>query len=185
MVAWLAFEESEPARAAEARAGLAAAGHFSLRWGAAVREALPAAPADIAPYLRLQLLVWAIGIEAAVPMPSAQPLLRLCAPPLQAGSEELARCSALATVLVEHSDALLGHGLGTRIAERAGWPAARLAALRAERERMEQASMQLPFDEKQPLSCDSVERMTRLVDERAQYGELGHLKRKAALHERR
>ena len=43
----------------------------------------------------------------------------------------------------------------------------------------------LPIDMQQPMSCESVDHVARSVRERGELGEPGHLKRKAALPERR
>lgn len=183
--AWLALHQTDPARQAQARAGLAAARHFSLRSGSLAQEAMQAVPADAAPYLRLKLAEFAFGFDAAVSMPSVQPLTRSCKPAAPAGSERQAACSALTEMVVEHSDTLIGYYIGMRMAEGAGWPASRLAELRAERKRIEAVAGEPAYVAEQPLSCESAERFARFMAEHAELGELGYFKRKAALQQRR
>ena len=185
VTAWLALAQDEPKAAAEARAGLVAAKHYSLRGGLLVHEAMKAVPPDAEPYLRQQLAVVVTGIEAALSMPTLQPLSALCMPPPPPGSERQATCGAMATMVIEHSDSLLGHATGIRMGERAGWPAPRLAELRAEQMRLEAALLNFPMDKQQPMSCESVDRVARSVHERGELGELAYLKRQAALRERR
>ena len=182
---WLALGQAEPAAAAEVRAGLVGAKHFSLRSGALAHEAMRAVPPDGAPYLRLYVAVVVVGFEAALGIPVLKPLTALCTPAPLPGSERQATCSAVAKMVIEHSDTLIGYAIGSRMAERAGWPAPRLAELRAERKRLDAASFESPMDMRQPMSCASVDGFSRYLKERGELGELAYLKRKAALHERR
>ncbi|HZF81285.1 MAG TPA: hypothetical protein VEZ89_16020, partial [Rubrivivax sp.] len=183
--AWLALQGSEPAATTEARAGLVAAQHFSLHSGVLVQEALQAVPPDAMPYLRLQVAVLAIGTDLGLGFPGLQPLVALCTPPPPPGSEQQATCSAVARMVVERSDSVLGHAIGTRMGERAGWPASRLAELHAERKRLDAAMLESPMDMQQPFSCPSVDRVTQSFRERGELGELAYVRRKAALTERR
>jgi hypothetical protein len=183
--AWLALEQSEPAASAEVRAGLVAAKHFSLRVGALVHEAMQAVPTDAAPYLRFQLAILFIGYDIAASIPNLRPLMALCTPVPPRGSERQATCSAVATMVTEHSDTVLGRAIGTRMGERAGWPASRVAELRAEENRLNAVMYESPMDMEQPMSCKSVERVMRFVQERGELGELAYLRKKAAPQGRR
>ena len=46
------------------------------------------------------------------------------------------QCSAIAAVLIEHGHSMMDLSVGARLGENAGWPAARVAALREERDAM-------------------------------------------------
>jgi hypothetical protein len=186
--AWLALAASEPAAATEVRSGLVAAKHFSTRQGALVHEAMQGVPTDAPPYLRFELAILFVGYDIAVSMPNFKPLIALCMPTPALGTERQATCSAVAGMVTEHSDTLLGYAIGTRMGEQAGWPASRMAELRAQRKRLDAAMRESErelVDMQQPMSCKSIDRGMRHLQERGELGELGYLKRKAALLERR
>ena len=185
-VPWLAWWNSDPAVATEARARIAVAKRFALNWGSLLQTTQPVlAASDAAPYLRMMLQTYVIGFDAALSWPSFVPLTTMCNPAPKPGSEAQAACSAVAELLVDRSDTLLAYIIGSRMAESAGWPPERLTRLRAERKRIDAVRGELPLDEKQPLSCESVALSDRYWSQIFDLGELGLYKRKAALQERR
>lgn len=133
---------------------------------------LEAMPASLPPYLQAEIWVRMIGVELAMPGPGYNPLLARCPEKMPADGEPYRRCAAIGRAMVESSDTALGVALGLRLAERTYL--SKLEA-KAQREALNSIS-QTPnkmFDEKQPMSCESVRRLREWSELRARQGELG------------
>lgn len=140
-------------------------GHGSLL--AVARAALPP---DLPPYVAQTLLGQVLALESAL-IDNYAPVVRRCR--LDAPAAERAprdQCDRLAHLMIERSDTVLTFALGVRVAEGAGWPAARLAALKAEKEALTTASPVPP--DVAPLGCAAVDATARWLDQLAREGEL-------------
>jgi hypothetical protein len=169
---WLALASAEPT-STRALAGMRQARHFRLGYGAlsgTVRTALTAAEAG---YVRASLLRRALAIEGTLALPPLMPVTRWC--PARPGVDA-SDCDHLAQVLTTGSDTLLGYFVGTRVAERAGWPAARLEGLRATRKRLEAGATRMAAGlidpSMQPWSCTSAAAVDDFVRVLGDVGEL-------------
>lgn len=85
------------------------------------------------------------------------------------------RCDAIAGVMVKHGTAAADVLEGLRVGERAGWPAAKVAGLRAEVESLQQASEALRPEGS--LSCASVARYLKHLKDVGEHGELAAARR--------
>lgn len=102
-----------------------------------------------------------------------------CGKPLDANRQQT--CTAIAERLLTQADSLLHLGIGIGVAERSGWPAAKVAALRDESARLTQQSgtvdTVLSSVSSDPVTvCASLARMHQQIVQRAELGELGALR---------
>ena len=182
-MAWLWLLASEPGAADEALHGLVGSGGANAHWGALSALVEQALPADVPGAVGQQLVTEAIGIDAATLMPPFNVLIDQCTPPRAAAdANRRQQCEAIAQMLVEHSDTQLVHVIGIRIGQNAGWPAERVAALRAEHKALQDASIramqQMYGDLRLIYTCSSVERWRRSVREQHNDGgELPHARK--------
>jgi hypothetical protein len=174
---WLDVLASAPAGAAREALlpRMAMAQRFDLHFHALLDAVLQGMPSAVMPYLQQQLWIEAIGIEAATALPSLQALGAACAEPLDRGSPRRAACGAIARTMVEHSDTLLGAGMGLRLAERTYMPQAEAKALRAALT-TGMAPSPVLFEGPQPLSCASVDRVRTWMQQLASQGEMASLR---------
>jgi hypothetical protein len=177
-VPWLAVLNRQPQRREEALRAMTRAASFQTHWGALPGAALESMPPEVLPYLQQGLLIEAIGISAAFSLPSFQGLFNMCKPAPPTGSTTQLRCDALAHLLVERSDTLVGYYIGLRIADLAGWPAEVTKARRAEANRWHQAAANF-MDLQQLMSCDSVDKSKAWVRDVAKKGELATMRDRA------
>lgn len=152
--------EPEAVAAALHRASVATRLHYRTAEFAAL--AIAAMPEPLPRAEQAQILVAAIGIQAALSMPQYQVLTRHCDEARVRDSNHRQTCSALAELLVTKGPTLLDLRIGRRIGERVGWPLERTEQLGA----MSEALMQAVFDELTSapggsLSCASAERYER------------------------
>lgn len=134
-----------------------------------------AAAADLPPYLLQDLLVHAVGVEAAQVNSRLFSALRHCR---EATGERRGTCLALADALQLRGPELTELGVAAGLGKRLGWSPDRVAAAKAE-----QLSLmaQIPrFDMDQPYGCANVERTRDWLRERATLGERATLQRRAA-----
>lgn len=134
-----------------------------------------AAPAGLPPYLLQELLVQAIGVQAALVDRAPYWALGYCR---MASGEPRAACAALANTLEQRGPDLLSLGVSRIIGARVGWPAARVAAAEAEERRLR--GQEPPLETEQPWSCRAVEAFSDWLDERDTLGERAALQRRAA-----
>ena len=169
VAAWLEGLSGSAEEIAQARHAIASAERFQLHWGALPATMLDHMPANVLPYLHSMLVVEAIGVEAALTLPSMTPLVAICRPRPAPGSQAQGQCDAAARVLAERSDTILGRRIGVRMGELAGWPAAEVAARRALSQNLQLGVSGI--DEKHPLSCASAAKTRAWVQAVAKLGE--------------
>jgi hypothetical protein len=159
---------------------LAKARHYNVHFGQLGPSLLEAWPAGEARFLQTEMLVAAIGTEAAVSLPDLRPLYRACR---QAASNADVReaCQRIAGTLLQHNDSLMGVGIGLRLGRSAGLPAADLQAVEAQvnQENQVAVAMDESFSD-QPWSCASNALLVEWAQEVQQHGEWGAMQRRLA-----
>jgi hypothetical protein len=138
----------------------------------------PDLPGDITPYERYQLSIQMIGIEAAMysPQMPAISASRHCSADGVRNEIVRSQCSQLAELFVTKGNTVLDLAVGTSIGARTGWPEARVAALKEEKEALESTWVLAEPDPAKPesaFSCDATNRGNRFLHRRSQLGELG------------
>jgi len=177
--AWLAVVGQQRQRGEAAFAHVLAARRFDLHYTALTQSVLEAMPADVLPYLQQMLWIESIGIEAAAGLPPLRPVLDWCREPLLPGSHRRAACAALANMLIDHSDTMIGVGIGLRLAERSGMPKAEAEARRQTLRKL-MAQQGQPFAGPEPQSCAAVARSKDWLLLWSRLGEVGALRAWAA-----
>ena len=116
-------------------------------------------------------------LQANQPVPSYGAAIDYCPKDVAKDPVRRERCSALATALSERDTTVMGTVIGHAIGERVGWPAARLEALRDERD-----ALRLVSDDNtvalldDPTSCNGFVAVKRYVEEHGRLGELALLR---------
>lgn len=143
-------------------------------WGVLSDTVRRAMPADLPGYVQMQLLSEAMVAEGAVLDVGHQTALALCKPAPAAGTERQAGCTALARLMVERSDTLLGVMMGLQVGEAAGLDP---AYLRDKRAALEQLRAQFGrVEAEQPLSCEALRQAQQWVEAVAREGEIPALR---------
>lgn len=172
---WLMLAAADPELRAEAVQRAAA----SRRFGSApsVVAAVDAAiPADLPPYLRVDLLMRALSIDHARASDlSISVLNRACGQ----GALPRADCASLADAMEAGTDSLLGFAIARALGKTSGWSPERIQASYAQQSRWETAIGDAYHQSDQPYSCDSVQQFRSAMLQRASQGELGLLKASA------
>lgn len=173
--AWLALGQVKGMSRVEVDRGLLHATRYSLHFGAAAETMQSAWPLDLPRYLKVVATVSGLGFDSMI---SSQPLAtRHCGLTGKAGELESPACAALAQVMAEHSDSLMGRMIGIASGRRSGWGAARVDAARAESQALQmQAAAGFDFSSPQALSCREVDRLESYVQAVAASGEVAHLR---------
>lgn len=128
-------------------------------------------PTRIGAVLSLMLL------QASSPVPSYGAVVDYCPKDVAKDPVRREHCSALATVLTQHDTTLIGAAMGLAIANRVGWPPARLEALRDERDALSLVSNDVTLVLlNDPTSCAGFASFNRFVEEHGRLGELGLLR---------
>lgn len=179
LVPWLILWHTQPERRDEALAGLQRATRYRAGWAQLSDVVLQALPAHTAPYLRVQWVIEAIGIEAATQDPSLFTLGKLCRPSPAPGSRRQTDCDGWAQLLATQGDTLMAQMMGLRLGELAGWPPERTEP---QRQALRALSMGGPsvFDVAQPYGCAGVQRVTHWARHVAREGEVAALRALAA-----
>ncbi len=116
-------------------------------------------------------------LQASQPMPSYGAAMDYCHKDVANDPVRREKCSALATALTTHETTMIGPAIGLAIANRVGWPAARLDALRDERDAFNLISndntLALLDD---PTSCHGFAAFNRFVEAHGRLGELALLR---------
>lgn len=152
----------------------AAAAHKSdFYQDALLRAAFAEVPPDAAPLARVAGGIQYVGILSAQPLLELSEASRFCSVEGLHRLDRRESCEALARLWVSHGSSLLEFGLGKGIGRRLGWPEERLSQLDQE----SSAMMSLARDDaSDPWSCQSVASDRRLLEGRAQQGELNFLR---------
>ncbi len=159
---------------------LAQARRYHVHFGQLGASMLAAWPAGEAPFLQTEMLIRTIGIDAAAALPALLPLSRSC----REGSAQADirdACQRIARTMLQHSDSLMGVGIGMGLGRAAGLPVAELEAARAMVHEAYQANETLDGHmADQPWSCTSNTQLVEWVGEVQQYGEWRALQRRLA-----
>lgn len=177
--AWLhvageASAAGDQAGVAEAVYRLGQSTSFRARFGvsaaALLEESMPGAPAA-----RLQIAVELIGEDAARPLPAHQALRSFCSLAAVSDANRRQLCDAAAQALVTHGDTEAALALGRSVGQRVGWPADRIARLRAEEQVLRNANIERATADDGPevMSCAAIERMAQIMHAVAMRGEIG------------
>lgn len=174
--AGMAFLAEEPDVRDEVLRTMPQARRFWLHAGQMTSAAIKAMARGEPGYLRLALALEVAAQEAAVLEPLMKGVTDACRPAPAANTPRQVECDALARLMLERSDSRRAQVIGLRVGELAGWPAARLAALRAEQDAL--AALSPAYDVQQPFSCTSVEAGLRWFDDVAKEGEPNSLRQR-------
>jgi hypothetical protein len=144
---------------------------------ALLARALPALPADLSELERQGLAVGAMGLTAAWVPPPLQLVMTACTAEAVRDANVRQVCDGLASVLAEKSNNLTERTLGAKMAERLGWPAERVAALKKELNAIRAIASNPPSD---ALDCSSLQRTNADFLRRAQMGEVAFYRARIA-----
>ncbi len=136
----------------------------------------PELPGDTTPLEHWLLAQQAMAVGAAVGLPYYGEITQRCSRLSIEDDAVRDQCGALAETLVAKANTLLDFGIGVRIGERAGWPAARVAELLERRDAWLQAGAEVEGPLAQnPGSCETVRAGNAYLAQRRRFGERGAL----------
>ena len=131
----------------------------------------PLLPDGLSKYER-HVIEWDIASYTGL---SSQPpyelLLRYCSEAAIGERARSAVCSSIANLLVEKGRSLTGFAVGSRIGQRAGWPAARVNALKQELAAMA-GGFAVEGAKPNPWSCESLQRFQPILAAEIEAGEV-------------
>lgn len=175
--AWLALAKRAGVDLEEVDRGIAQSTRYSVHAGAVAETVRTAWPVSEPPYLLALLLMASLNVDHLF---SSSPTLTVfghCKLPRPDGALRTRACSALAETLTERAVSVNDLLLGTALRQWAGWPADRVAEVRA---RYDSSVAQLvalgPENAPQPLACKEVERLHDWVRSVGTNGELSSLR---------
>jgi hypothetical protein len=176
-LAWLGEAAIRPGDRAALLRSATAPGLRFRDWSDALPAVVAGAMPDaLPPYLLVDLVVLVVGIDAARQDSTGWELLMHCRPEALGDPTRRADCQALAEALTTRSDSLVWLSVGRALATRLGWPSGQLEALQAQ----EAAALNAHaarFDERQPYTCASIDRLRAWKREKARWGDMGALRR--------
>jgi hypothetical protein len=174
------------ANEAKARGDLAAVNEAMYRiskahtsdmpWTALPSLAAKHLPAD-APALTKAAITSQLMEVASHSVPRHQTATQYCAAARPNDANRQQVCSAIAEVLTTKGTSLVDLSVGIAVAEYAGWPAERVAALRQERDAMEQVGASMPRTVQDKVNCTVIQKHAELIDELGKHGEVGTMRR--------
>lgn len=179
--AWLELLDQEPAALEEALHGLSQARRLDSAWGQLPFLVDQALPADWPATLRVLIQSPLIALDSAQGTVSFSALRKACNAQSLAQVNRRLQCDAIAALMIGESRDLLGAGVGLGLAKGLGWPASKLAALRADHEALIRAGSSSQADLAQPYSCQALSRHRQKQAGVAALGERGWLRQQAAL----
>lgn len=135
-----------------------------------------AVPPDLPPYLRLELLVQALGIGLRWVDWAAMAPIALC----RDGTLAPAQCVALAEAMLAGAETLDGLSAAEAIGRRGGWPVARSQAVLAERDALMARLHRGPQPLEAVYTCDAVAWQRALLLAIARQGQRAALKERAS-----
>lgn len=151
-----------------------AARRAQVHWGVLSDTVRRAMPAEVSGYVQMQLLSEAMVVEGTMLDVGHQTALALCKPAPAAGTERHAGCAALARLMAERSDTLLGVMVGLSLGEAVGLDP---SYLRDKRAALEQLRAQFSRVEGElPLSCEALRQAQQWVEAVAREGEISALR---------
>lgn len=179
---WLAWAQVPGLPAAEQTAAMEKAAQAPRLGGESfqVAHAIDMAwPANLLEYLRLELLVMAVGFDHAMPPLWLNPVDRLCTAATLAGAQRQRQCDAIGRTLQGSSGSLHALRTAADMGQRLGWPEAEVQALTAQHAAlMDSAAMLMGTD--QPYACQAVENTRQWLTDAANLGEVQALRLRAA-----
>lgn len=182
--AWLQLAAMPGLAAAERQTALERAaaaprhGSLDMRLPAVLDSVWPEEHADWPDYLRLQLLVQAIGVDTSLGITPLQQAARLCDSNALQDPARRQQCEAIARQMQTHARSLLQLNLAAGLGSRLGWSDRETASMRAETERLMRYTPE-PEPAGQPFGCAAVQDTRSWVQAVAREGELAELRRRA------
>lgn len=181
---WAALADEDPSAGDEAWRGLQQARRWHESPQALMATVQAAVPPDLPAYLKQAVVVQALGQAGTLPSPGEGFLQTRCPASREGGSNGQSalpgECSAVAQLLVEHSDGTQTLALGAQLAQAAAWPAERVRAVQAELRALASPAARWQPDASQPLSCASVEAWQQQAATIGRSGELASLRARLA-----
>jgi hypothetical protein len=181
-LAWLfaaqeAHNAKDPAARDDAIYRLSQASRMSAAWQSISAHAGDPSLATLPTPTRIGAVLSLMLLQANQPVPTYGALVDFCSKATVSDPLRRDQCSAVANVLVEHDSTLIGQMVGMAVAERVGWPAARLTALRDQRDALNmletEQSMTVFAD---PTSCAGFAAFSNFVELHGRLGEFGLLR---------
>ena len=120
-------------------------------------------------------LAWQLvtGVQASWSLPGYGTVINFCSTDALNDPNRRPTCEGLATLLIERSPLMIEHNIGIRLAERLGWPAARLDALKQERDALYAAFQDTLAGDAQAPPCAASRHALHVSTLMATLGELG------------
>ncbi len=154
-VAAQARQRNDDATVREAMHRIGQARRSHVGWGDTLKLVIDHAPADEALLEgSLALVGSVVSVQASWVLPGYQAITQFCKSEAVLDGNRRQTCSAIAEVLTEKSDTMLEQAIGTGIGQRAGWPEARVEALKKERDEVTQAMGLLTNQISEPICAD-------------------------------
>lgn len=138
-----------------------------------LRAAFAEMPHDAMPLAEVAVAFKYVGILSAQPLLELSEASRFCSIEALHQSDRHESCDALARLWVSHGSSLLELGMGKALGRRLGWSVERLSQLDQEFESIRSLARE---DASEPWSCQSVASNRRLLEGRAQQGELNFMR---------
>lgn len=159
---------------------LAMSNRYEEGWGALQGHLLQSLPAGEEHLLgAAEILVEAIGIDAAYAIPPMQVMMGYCSAKLLGDSNRREICGRIADTLLDHSNTLLDWQMGRALLARVGGSAARLQEV-ADQADAFSATGNGRIEEPIALDCRAIERQLEQARDLGQLGELGMARRAVA-----
>jgi hypothetical protein len=168
--AWMALWAAEPQAEPEVVTALSNATRFDMYGSRIAAELVAAVPAEEPEYLRMEMVIRGIGMDAALPDSTGEFVRRRCVS-ASAGAALPPWCNTVANVMVNHGDSQYARGLGARMGERMGWPAERLKALREDHQRHFDGQVAAFRETEKFYSCDHIKPVFQVMRAVLEVGE--------------
>jgi hypothetical protein len=130
-------------------------------------------PPDATPLARVELDVQTVGLLAVEPLLEFSEASRFCSTEGLHGQQRQEPCEALARLWVTQGRSLLEFGMGKTLGRRLGWTQERLGKMDRELDAMMSLARENVSD---PWSCQSIASDNRMLEGRAQQGEIDFLR---------
>lgn len=121
------------------------------------------------------LVASVVGVQSAWFLESYQAVTRFCEPETMLDANRRQTCSDIAEVMVNRSDTLLEQRIGLSIGRRAGWPQARVDAVKRDSDDTTEAFARRMADPAEP-ACSSLRRQLDYFARMEAEGEWGAMK---------
>ncbi len=175
-VAEAAKKRGDAAALDEAHFRMAHASKVESHWGQLTGVAQANLPAEMPSAIKADVLIDIMGIDSAMALPSYSVASQYCSATNVRDANRQQVCAMLAEMLTTKGSNLIDLSAGTRIGERAGWSAERVAVLSEERDALMQIGNRSLPKTRNIWSCEAVQQVTQHVADLGRYGELGSLR---------